>query len=117
MNEPYNPELRRAIYQVVNNQLKANDPPETRQTLERLQAEGHSKDEAMRLIATVVLYEIYDLLKLGRPYDRDRFVAALHALPTLESDESDTASSGSSGRRKRKRVRRRVPRSKRGKSR
>ena len=37
-----NPRLRVAFLAVVENQLRDNDPPETRQTLERLQAEGYS---------------------------------------------------------------------------
>jgi hypothetical protein len=37
-----NPYLKSAILEVVDNQLKANDPPETRKTLKRLPTEGYS---------------------------------------------------------------------------
>lgn len=37
-----NPHLKAAILEVVENQLQADDPPETRQTLEHLLSEGFS---------------------------------------------------------------------------
>jgi hypothetical protein len=40
--------------EVVENQIRDNDPPETRQTLDRLLAEGYTADEARRLISTAV---------------------------------------------------------------
>ncbi len=50
-----NPEVvRAAMLQVVDNQLRDGEPPETRQTLERLMAEDHSEAEARQLIAAVV---------------------------------------------------------------
>lgn len=39
-HEESNPQLRASFLEVVDNQLKANDPPETRQTLDRLIAQG-----------------------------------------------------------------------------
>ena len=84
------PRVTAAILEVVENQLRDNTPPETRQTFERLLAEGRSSDEAKRLIACVVVLEIFDLLKGQQPFDQGRFVAALHRLPTLpwESEEA-----------------------------
>jgi len=35
-NQAYNPQLKATILEVVSNQLRANDPPETRETLDRL---------------------------------------------------------------------------------
>ena len=49
-----NPYLKSAILDVVDNQLQANDPPETRQTFDRLISEGYSEDEAKKLIGCVV---------------------------------------------------------------
>ena len=76
-----NPHLKAAILQVVNNQIKANDPPETKQTLDRLLSEGHSEKEAKRLIGCVVSSEIFDVLKNQEEFDRERFVIALNRLP------------------------------------
>lgn len=75
--------LRRQMLEVVENQLRDNDPPETRATLDRLVAEGRSTSEAKRLIACVVVAEMFLMLKSKQSYDRDRFVAGLRGLPEL----------------------------------
>lgn len=75
-----NPRLRKAVLDVVRNQIRANDPPETKRTLDRLLAAGHSRREAMDMIARVVVEEIWDILKRNEPFDEDRFVKALKAL-------------------------------------
>ncbi len=81
--------LRAALFEVVENQLRDNDPPETRQTLERLVAEGHSDQEAKRLIAAVVSVEIYDILKQQQPYNQERFTAALDKLPEMPWNDAE----------------------------
>lgn len=73
--------LREAMMQVVDNQLKANDPPETAQTLERLMAEGCDEDEARNLIACAVV-EIMTATLGGKPYDHERYLKLLARLPT-----------------------------------
>ena len=78
---------RRMILEVVENQIRDNDPPETRQTLRQLIKEGFTREKAMELIGTVVVHEIYNVLKQNENFDRKRFVAALRQLPTLPHDE------------------------------
>ncbi len=78
-----NPAAGAAIMEVVDNQLRDGTPPETRQTLDRLLADGHTEEEARRLIACAVTSEIFDVLKNHQPYDEARYLAALHRLPTL----------------------------------
>jgi hypothetical protein len=46
--------LRKAILEVINNQIKDNDPPETKQTFVRLQDEGFSEEETLKFIGYVV---------------------------------------------------------------
>ena len=89
MSQEYNPRLRKVIFEIVHNQLRANDPPETKQTLDRLITDGFSKDEAMELIACVVANEIFEVTSRGEPYDKNRYVTALHALPELPWDDDD----------------------------
>ena len=82
-----NPDVvRAAMFRVVDNQLRDGEPPETKQTLDRLVAEGHSQSEARRLIAAVVASEIFEVLKRKRPYDRAGYVAALQRLPKMPWD-------------------------------
>ncbi len=78
-----NPHLHAAIMEVVTNQLRDRDPPETKETFDRLLAEGHDEQEAKRLIACVVSSEIFDILKNDEPFDLKRYTKALARLPTL----------------------------------
>jgi len=78
-----NPVLKQTILEVVNNQLEALDPPETKQTYDRLVASGISDQEARRLIGCVVSSEIFDVLKQQQPFNHARFVKALNKLPIL----------------------------------
>jgi Mg/Co/Ni transporter MgtE len=78
-----NPVLKQEIIEVVNNQLENLDPPETKETYDRLVADGISDQEARRLIGCVVSSEIFDVLKQEQPFDHARFVTALNKLPKL----------------------------------
>lgn len=75
--------LQQAIIQVVDNQIDANDPPETAQTLVRLISEGFAINEAKDLIGNVVVAEVFDVMTAGKPFDIDRYVAALNKLPEI----------------------------------
>jgi len=85
-NQPYNegttfnPHLKAAILEVVENQLRDGDPPETRQTLERLLATGYSRKQAIEMIGSAVVSEIWMVLHEKKPYDRARFIALLEQL-------------------------------------
>jgi hypothetical protein len=57
------PSLKAAIFEVLDNQLRANDPPETQETLERLKAQATDEAEARRLIGCVIAAEIFAVLK------------------------------------------------------
>lgn len=81
-----NPRLKGVILQVVDNQLRSNDPPETKQTLDRLISEGYSKKEAKELIACVVSSEIFDIMKKQEEFNLERFVNLLKKLPKLPWD-------------------------------
>lgn len=82
-----NPILKKTILSVVDNQLRDNDPPETKQTYERLLKEGHSKSEAKRLIGCAVAAEIFDILKKNKSFNQERFVATLNRLPKIPGEE------------------------------
>jgi hypothetical protein len=88
---PHNPELKRAILEVVENQLRENNPPATRETLDRLMKEGFSRTKAMDLIACVLVCEMSDVVRNSEPFQEDRFVAELRALPRLPWDEEESS--------------------------
>ncbi len=78
--QSYNPYLKSAILEVVDNQLNENNPPETKQTLERLLSLGHSETKAKEMIASVVTEELYYVMKEDQPFNNERFVTGLNKL-------------------------------------
>ena len=81
------PELRQTVLEVVENQIRDNEPPETRQTVERLMAEGYGAEEARRLVATAVVRELFHIMKDKEPFNRERFLWNLTHLPDTLYDE------------------------------
>lgn len=75
------------ILEVVENQVRDGDPPETRQTVDRLVREGYTSDEARRLISTAVSVEIFHILRDREPFNRVRFLWNLARLPREPWDE------------------------------
>jgi hypothetical protein len=93
MGQTYNPRLRRALMEVVENQLRDRTPPETSETLARLVAKGYAREKAMELIACVVCSEIFDVMRRNQLYDEDRYVAGLRRLPRLPWDVEEADAS------------------------
>ena len=78
-----NPRLRTAILEIVENQIRDNEPPETKETFQRLVEEGYAEEEAKKLLGCVVSTEVFGVLQEGREFDREQYVNALHRLPVL----------------------------------
>lgn len=83
--------LRAVLFEVVEKQIQDGNPIATRQTFERLKRQGHTADEAKRLIAAVVAAETFGIAKHGRPYDESMFVERLQQLPDLSWSEDPNA--------------------------
>ena len=81
--EEHNPRLKKAILEIVSNQLRMSDPPETTATLDRLISGGYSKPEAKELIGAVVSAHIYEMLKEHHDYDNSKYIKYLEKLPKL----------------------------------
>jgi predicted secreted Zn-dependent protease len=73
--------VRDALFETIQNQIDKNNPKETKVTYDRLIREGRPHDEAMRLIAFVLVREMNDMLKASRPFNEARYIKALKALP------------------------------------
>jgi len=82
-----NPELGKAILEVVENQIRDNDPPETRRTIDRLTGEGYTDDEARRLVSTAVTVELFHMMRDCEKFNRERYVWNLSHLPREPWDE------------------------------
>lgn len=76
-----NEHLRNAIFQVIDNQINANNPPETALTLERLVNEGYSDFQAKQLIGQAVVIEVIDAVKNKKFYNEERYLRNLRNLP------------------------------------
>ena len=76
----FNPHLKAAILEVVENQIRNSNPPETRRTLERLLAAGYSRKQAIEMIGSALVEEIWAILHDHKPFDRARFTALLERL-------------------------------------
>ena len=79
--EKANPHLKAAFMEVVDNQIANNDPPETRQTLDRLISQGISNQDARIYIGQAVCLEVWDIMKNKREFNRERFTRNLKNLP------------------------------------
>lgn len=75
-----NKHLKRTILEVVENQLKENNPVCTRQALEQLILAGYTQEEAKEKIGAVVVEEIYDILKEGKAFDEAKYERALQEM-------------------------------------
>lgn len=73
--------LQHAILTTVDNQIRDEKPPETKQTFERLVKSGYSKTDAKKYIGQCVAIEIFNVMKHHQPFDEKRFIKNLLNLP------------------------------------
>lgn len=76
-----NEELRDQIFGIVETQLKENNPPETKITYDRLRKEGFTDHDTRRMIGQCVAMQLFNVLKLGKSFDEERYLKDLEALP------------------------------------
>ena len=86
MKDQASPQLTAAIMEAVNNQLRDSNPPETKETYDRLVASGISNKEARQLIAIALSTEMFEMLKHKKDYSQQRYIASLRKLPKLPWD-------------------------------
>lgn len=73
--------IRNEIFQIIKNQLDANEPPETKINYDKLINLGFSELETNQLIGQCVAVEIFDVLKHKKPFDKNRYIKNLNQLP------------------------------------
>jgi hypothetical protein len=69
------------ILQVVDNQIRDENPPEAKQTYDRLIKMGYSNIDAKKYIGQCVAVEIFNIMKHNQPFDEKRYVQNLLNLP------------------------------------
>ena len=83
-----NENLRNAIFEVIDNQINANDPAETAITFERLINEGYSEFAAKQLIGQALAVELFDVMKKKVPFNETRYIKNLKNLPKEPVDKA-----------------------------
>lgn len=78
---------RAAIFEIIENQLRDNNPPDARQTFQRLLAEGQTQEEAMKLIGCAVSVEIFEIMQHQQPLNESRYVENLNKLPEMSWED------------------------------
>jgi hypothetical protein len=73
--------VRKQIFEIIEDQIKNNNPPETNLTFNRLIKDGYNKSDTKKLIAQCVAIEIFDVIKYGNTFDEKRFIKNLKQLP------------------------------------
>ena len=73
--------IREQIFEVIKNQLKDNNPPETKITYDRLRKEGFDDYETRQMLGQCVAVEIFQILKFKKPFDNERYIRNLNGLP------------------------------------
>lgn len=73
--------LKGQFIEIVENQLKANNPPETKQTYQRLLDLGINASEAKMYIGQCVAFEIFHVMKNQEVFNEKRFIGNLNKLP------------------------------------
>jgi hypothetical protein len=77
------PRVNKLILAVVEKQLDSGTPVETRETLDRLLAQGFSEEDAKHLIGSAIVVEMRSVVSEGRTFQEGRFVSMLQDLPQL----------------------------------
>jgi hypothetical protein len=72
---------REMIFDIVRNQMKNDDPPETTLTYQRLRDMGFSEFETMQRIGQCISVEIFKVMKFKEPFNLERYVENLKHLP------------------------------------
>jgi hypothetical protein len=73
--------LRATVLEVVQNQIDADDPPETARTLQRLIDQGYTEEDSMLYLGQAVTLEIWDILTNKIPFNEERYIRNLQRLP------------------------------------
>ena len=73
--------LKEQIFEIIKNQMKDNDPPETNKTFKRLLKRKYSRFETKQLIGQCVAVELFNIFKFSKPFDEKRYIRNLNNLP------------------------------------
>ena len=73
--------FREQIFEIIKNQLRNNDPPEAKETFDRLRNQGFNDLKTRKMIGQCLAIELFNVIKNKKPYDNQRYTTNLLALP------------------------------------
>ena len=85
--EDWSDNAREAIFEAIENQIRENDPPITKETYDRLRTDGHTHEETMKLIGCALSVELFEIMKKSEPFNAQRYTSNLKGLPELPWEE------------------------------
>lgn len=71
------------LIQAIENQLSAQQPAAVQTVLNKLTLVGHTREEAVQMMAQVLAWQVSEMLKADGPFDMAAYEHALRALPQL----------------------------------
>lgn len=74
--------VRDAMLDTVLNQIDTGDPPEARETYDRLIDGGASNSQALQLMAAALRVEMGRMLTESTPFDNVRYAELLKKIPS-----------------------------------
>ena len=76
-----NDPLKNQIFEIIENQIRENNPKETNITYRRLIELGYNKTESKQFMSQCMAIELLDVLEYKKPFNEDRYANNLKALP------------------------------------
>ena len=73
--------LRDQIFEIIENQIRDNEPKETNLTFKRLVKLGYSIFESKQLIGQCIAVELFDIFKHEKTFNKIRYINNLTKLP------------------------------------
>lgn len=73
--------LREQISEIVKNQIENNNPPETKIIYKQLTKSGFNDFQSRQMIGQCVAVELFEIIKMKKPFDNDRYIRNLKNLP------------------------------------
>ncbi|MEK6266643.1 MAG: hypothetical protein N2B06_18000 [Clostridium sp.] len=78
-----NDKLKGHIIEIVDNQMRDNNPKCTTEVFEKLVASGYAEDMAKKMIGAVLVEELQYVLKNEELFNEERYSDRLYKLPRL----------------------------------
>ena len=77
--------IQAALREALETQIREGNPPETRETFDRLRSAGIPEDNVWQMLGAALLTEL-NAARQGKGFDNERYVRRLQVLPQYSSE-------------------------------